>query len=119
MELREYMNAYIAENGISQRELARQCGVSPQTITNILKGIKSPDTDTLAKLVNGMKCYEARIATVNGKTYIRFPDEKEDPATGSDRVSDKDKQLIEWFRSLPPEKQKAILIAQDAPSELL
>ena len=36
-----------------------------------------------------------------------------------DSVSDRDKRLLEWFHSLPEEKQKAILIAQDAPKDLL
>lgn len=31
---------------------------------------------------------------------------------------EKDIRLIEWFRSLPPEKQKAILISQDGPEDL-
>lgn len=30
-----------------------------------------------------------------------------------------DMRLLRWFRSLPPEKQRAILIAQDAPEGLL
>ena len=36
-----------------------------------------------------------------------------------DGLSEKDERLLKWFRSLPPEKQKAILIAQDAPEDLL
>ena len=48
--------------------------------------------------------------TLNNKT----------PATASgDGLSDKDLRLIEWFRSLPQEKQKAILVAQDAPEGLV
>ena len=34
-------------------------------------------------------------------------------------ISGKDKRLLEWFRSLPPEKQQAILIAQDGPIDAL
>ena len=37
----------------------------------------------------------------------------------SDGLDEKDKRLIMWFRSLPPEKQKAILALQDAPEDLL
>lgn len=36
-----------------------------------------------------------------------------------DGQDDKDRRLIEWFRSLPVEKQKAILISQDAPEDLV
>lgn len=44
------------------------------------------------------------------------PGEKEPPAQGGE-LSEKDLRLIGWFRSLPPEKQKAILIAQDGPED--
>ena len=35
-----------------------------------------------------------------------------------DAISEKDLRLLEWFRSLPQEKQRAILISQDAPEDL-
>ena len=41
------------------------------------------------------------------------------PPAQSGELSEKDRRLIDWFRSLPPEKQKAILISQDAPKELI
>lgn len=48
------------------------------------------------------------------------------PATESDgqagddySISDKDRKFLNWFRSLPPKRQKAILISQDAPEDLL
>lgn len=36
-----------------------------------------------------------------------------------DGLTDSDIKLVRWFRSLPPEKQQAILISQDAPEGLL
>lgn len=47
------------------------------------------------------------------------PTRKEPATTNGDGLSDKDLRLIEWFRSLPQEKQKAILVAQDAPEGLV
>ena len=44
-------------------------------------------------------------------------EQKEKPAPDWDGLSGKDKRLIEWFRSLPLEKQKAILISQDGPTD--
>lgn len=41
--------------------------------------------------------------------------QKEKPPAQGGGLSEKDRRLIDWFRSLPPEKQKAILISQDAP----
>ena len=44
--------------------------------------------------------------------------QKEEPPEQSGELSEKDIRFIRWFRSLPPEKQKAILISQDAPEDL-
>ena len=44
--------------------------------------------------------------------------QKEKPPADGEELSEKDIRLIQWFRSLPPEKQKAILISQDAPKDL-
>ena len=57
--------------------------------------------------------------------YLRVPvsyllegkEQKEKPAPDLGGLSGKDKRLIEWFRSLPLEKQKAILISQDGPTD--
>jgi len=44
----------------------------------------------------------------------------EKPATDNgDGLSEADVQLISWFRSLPQEKQKAILTSLDAPEGLV
>ena len=43
--------------------------------------------------------------------------QKETPPTQGGGLSEKDARLIQWFRSLPPEKQRAILIAQDGPED--
>ena len=44
--------------------------------------------------------------------------DEEKPPIEDKGPSQKDIRLIEWFRSLPPEKQKAILISQDGPVDL-
>lgn len=46
------------------------------------------------------------------------PGEKEKPAPKTvSGLCEKDQRLLKWFRSLPPEKQKAILVAQDGPED--
>lgn len=46
-------------------------------------------------------------------------EQKEKPApTDGDGLSEKDVRLIAWFRSLPPEKRKAILMLGEAPEGL-
>ena len=72
--------------------------------------------------------------TISQKTALKFAKtlgvsvdavfgrEKEKTVTSGDsleNLSERDKRFIEWFRSLPEEKQKAILISQDAPADLL
>lgn len=42
---------------------------------------------------------------------------KKDPGQTAE-VSARDARMISWFRSLPPEIQKAILIAQGAPEDV-
>lgn len=51
--------------------------------------------------------------------FLTGEEQKEKPPAQGGELSEKDVRLIEWFRSLPPEKQKAILISQDAPKELI
>ena len=46
--------------------------------------------------------------------------EKPAPTNGGEpSMSMRDQRLVSWFRSLPEEKQKAILVAQDAPEGLV
>ena len=60
MRLGDFLKIYMQETGYSGRELARRTGLSPQTITNILKGTNSrgeeyyPDTATYKKLADGI-----------------------------------------------------------------
>lgn len=53
--------------------------------------------------------------------YLLHGDEpqKEKPTAQGDGLTEKDVALIKWFRSLPEEKLRAILVSQDAPEELL
>lgn len=48
--------------------------------------------------------------------------EKENPTAqgdGVDTITEKEVRMLKWFRSLPEEKRRAILISQDAPKDLL
>lgn len=44
---------------------------------------------------------------------------KEKQPSTKEGLSERDQRLIEWFRSLPEEKQQAILILQGGPSDAL
>lgn len=48
--------------------------------------------------------------------------QKENPTAqgdGVDTITEKEVRMLKWFRSLPEEKRRAILISQDAPKDLL
>lgn len=53
--------------------------------------------------------------------YLLHGDEpqKEKPTAQGGELTEKDVALIKWFRSLPEERLRAILVSQDAPKELL
>lgn len=94
----------------SLQELCNAAGVWASVMTNLNKGrAQSISLKTAQRFANAMG---VTVDDVYGRTA-------KNPATLSDgEVSEKDRLLIEWFRSLPQEKQSAILISQDAPKEL-
>lgn len=52
-------------------------------------------------------------------TYNEMSDRQENVAAVTESLTEKDMNLVRWFRSLPIEKQKAILAAHDAPEGLV
>ena len=61
----------------------------------------------------------AAIAAIDTVGLSVLKGKKKQPASqNGDGLSSKDLRLIEWFRSLPPEKQKAILSLGDGPEDL-
>ena len=84
----------------SPEEAARMCAILQVMPEEILTEPK--DIDLVKGLIESQRSEQT---------------EKPAPLDG-DGLSDKDKLLIAWFRSLPLEKQKALLISQDGPEEL-
>ena len=84
----------------SPEEAARMCAILQVMPEEILTEPK--DIDLVKGLIESQRSEQT---------------EKPAPLDG-DGLSDKDKRLIAWFRSLPLEKQKALLISQDGPEEL-
>ena len=61
----------------------------------------------------------AAIAAIDTAGLSVLKGKKKQPASqNGDGLSSRDLRLIEWFRSLPPEKQKAILSLGDGPEDL-
>ena len=125
--------------GLTMKELGEKVGVTESMIGMIETGKRQPGYETLLKLGEELGCsidYLMRgknglIVSVYDEypndeavTYDEFgnayaaPNKKTATQMGDGKLSEKDIKLIEWFRSLPQEKQKAILTAQDAPEGL-
>lgn len=79
-------------------------------------------------LANGRDLPEHMLADVASLLGVTVDDLREDtenekkPTAQGDGLSEfteKEAAILKWFRSLPEEKRRAILISQDAPKELL
>lgn len=79
-------------------------------------------------LANGRDLPEHMLADVASLLGVSVNDlrgdsenEKKPTAQGDglSEFTEKEAAILKWFRSLPEEKRRAILIAQDAPKELL
>lgn len=105
------------QQGMTLEDLGKKVGVGKSTVRKWETGaIANMRRDKIAKLADALG------TTVNDILGIDAPlnDEtvKETPVV-SDGLSGRDLKLLEWFRSLPEEKQKAILFSQDAPEGLV
>lgn len=99
------------EKGISGDEAAKLSGMHRATYYRYEGGdLKNMKLDKLQRIAEALGVYAADL--------IVWGEEKPIPSEG-DGQDEKDKMLIRWFRSLPEEKQKAILISQDAPEGLV
>lgn len=107
----EIVDKICSERGLKKGEFFRRIGLSANTYSNWAKG-KQPKVQNLEAIE---KEYNIKLADYAKKT----PATENGSGVGVTVISERDLRLLEWFRSLPKEKQSAILIAQDAPSELL
>ena len=96
----------MAEAGKTRTEVCTALGFKYSTFTDWVNGTKYPRIDKIEML-----------ADYFGVEKSDLIEEKQPPVT--EGLSEKDQRLVDWFRSLPPEKQQAILIAQDGPIDAL
>lgn len=109
MNFGEKLAKLMQENGVSNYKLAKTLSCSQSSVKNWLAG-NEPKIE-----------YATGIANFFGVSVDYLLDrEQEKPAPiNESELSMRDQRLVSWFRSLPEEKQKAILILQDAPRGLL
>ena len=108
----ERIKPLFLSTGKTMRELAPLIGIPEKAIYNWENGVKSYNKyyTQIAKYFN------VSIEYLRGETDDPMPTTPDESPL---LVSEKDKRLLTWFRSLPPEKQQAILISQDAPEGLV
>lgn len=98
----------------SQQAFADAFGVAQSTVGSWESGSREPSRRMAIRLAQFFGV--SLDSLVVGETSEG--DEKKPTPVSEDGLDEKDQRLVTWFRSLPEEKQKAILIAQDAPEEL-
>lgn len=96
-------------NGISVFRLEKELGIGNGTIGKWGKNGRAPNYAHLKKVADYF-----RVPV----SYLTGEEQKEKPPAQGGGLSERDARLVEWFRSLPPEKQKALLISQDGPVEI-
>lgn len=102
----------VATRGMSMGEFYKESGISSALLSQWNTGAQNPTPPKLAAAAKALGKPIEYLAV--GEEDIK----KAAPSNG-DELSDRDSRLLMWFRSLPEEKQKAILISQDAPKDLL
>ncbi|MBO7727825.1 MAG: helix-turn-helix transcriptional regulator [Oscillospiraceae bacterium] len=101
--------------GLTLKKLGEMTDVSESMIQMVESGARSPSFELLLKLGEALDCSVDELIDIK-----REPDSSDnEPDSDRYNMSDKDLRFVKWFRSLPQEKQKAILISQDAPEDLL
>ena len=114
------------KNGWSAATLARKIGKHERWFSEVKRGRNLPSPEEAARMCAILQVMPEEILTepkdidlVKGLIESQRSEQTEKPAPlDGDGLSDKDKRVIAWFRSLPLEKQKALLISQDGPEEL-
>lgn len=102
---------YMSVKGVQSIDVCDALGIPPSTFSYWITAKTYPRIDKIEKMANYFGITKADL--------VEERKAKKTATIGDDQLTEKDRNLIEWFRSLPEEKQKAILISQDAPTGLL
>jgi transcriptional regulator with XRE-family HTH domain len=104
--LAEMLAAQLEKTGMTQRAVALQIGVSPQTIANILKGAR-PDVSTLHKLSQFLGEPVGLLMKLVGLTPSIDLDEEQLVSTLGDDWSTL--KMLGIMRKLPKDRRKRLL----------
>lgn len=107
----ERLKYYRSYSKLTQEELAKRCGMKKQSISRYEKSEREPNIQIAKRLADALN---VSLESLTDEDYI--PGLVVEPVS---KWTDRDARLLMWFRSLPKEKQQAILFAQDAPEDLV
>ena len=103
MAFKDVLKDLREELSLSQKEVAKECGLSPQCISQLETGMRNPTGSTLLALSDFFDC---SIDYLMGKTH----DYDSLPSIESfSRQSRERNELISIYNSIPPEFQAQIL----------
>ena len=100
------LQKYMDEKGKSRNDICHDLRFKYSTFSDWCNGVKYPRIDKIEILANYF-CIE-----ISDLIEEKQPSDFEG-------LLEKNQRLIDWFRSLPEEKQKAIVISQDGPVDVV
>jgi len=93
------------EKGVKQKEVAERCDVSPQCISQLELGTRSPTGSTLIALAEYFNC---SVDYLLGRSEdYALP--KDDPNCSKKALSKQEKELLAKFRSLPNDLKEHLI----------
>lgn len=114
------INKQLVLRGLTGAELCREIGLSNSIYSLWNTGKNKPSNKTIAKIADFL---QVDIEELLDDEIIEAMKEtesvKEKQPSDSEGLLEKNQRLIDWFRSLPEEKQKAIVISQDGPVDVV
>lgn len=108
----DYMNKRKKELNLTNAQISELSGVPMGTLSKIMAGIiKNPKLNTLQALARVLECtiddfYDPPINNENNKSP---PEKKEKTTPAEDGLSDAQRALIQFARTVPEEKAELIL----------
>ena len=116
MTIVERVRAICKERKIPISKLEKDLGFGNGYIGQLKKGVLPGDR--LLKICEYLNVSPEYLCT-GEENSDPFADDEGVVKESASRWADKDIRLLMWFRSLPEEKQRAILFSQDAPKGLV
>jgi transcriptional regulator with XRE-family HTH domain len=99
--LRLWLSEELNRRGWSQRELARQIGVSHSFVSKTLSGERSPSANFCNKIAQALDVAPETVLRLAGILPPASPGQPSDDSTLQ--------ELVELARNLPPERRQQIL----------